>query len=217
MLSGRYLHNLKADSPNDKSCMKLKVDEAFHESVLAAPLKAAGYRTLMAGKYLNGIKWSKCPSPGNATVVPPPASWDRFFAMCPDTCYTDCFFGDNGHGRTFNDTSYGKGSNYAPAVIGNVTLDFISESIAAEEPFFAYVAPHSPHSPATPAPWYKDAFPNAAAPRTASYNRTAPDKHWSVASEPPITTAFAASMDDLAKDRLRSLLTLTRTLSLTQS
>ena len=128
MLSGRYLHNLKPEDPMEKSCMKLKVDDAFHEEAFAAPLKQAGYRTLMSGKYLNGLNWSKCPAPGNATVVAPPSGWDRFFVMCPDTCYTDCFFGDNGKGVTFNDTAYPKGSNYAPAVIGNVTLDFIAEA-----------------------------------------------------------------------------------------
>ena len=110
----------------------------------------------MAGKYLNGKEVSHCPEPGGA-LAKPPAGWDNFFVMCPDTCYTDCLFGDNGVARWFNDTSYENGTNYAPAIVGNVSRAFIRQALsvpaATRKPFFSYVAVHSPHQPATPAPW----------------------------------------------------------------
>ena len=54
------------------------------------------YATLMAGKYLNGKAVSLCPDPARPNkIVPKPSVWDRYFAMCPDTCYVNCFFSDN--------------------------------------------------------------------------------------------------------------------------
>ena len=126
--------------------------------------------------------------------------------MCPDTCYEDCFFGDNGVGVWYNDTSYSKGSNYAPAVIGNVTLDFVGKALDEGAPVFAYVAPHSPHTPATPAPWYADRFPNITAPRTSSWNVSAPDHHWTVASQPYLDSDDVEWLDGIARNRLLTLL-----------
>ena len=135
--------------------------------------------------------------------------------MCPDTCYTDCFFSDDGLGVTYNDRAFPNGSNYAPAVIGNVTTAFIRAALQGSsfrQPFFAYVAPHSPHSPATPAPWYAETFKGERAPRTASYNVPAPDHHWAVAVQPKILPLAALSMDRLARARLQTLLTVDDTM-----
>ena len=192
LLTGRYMHNLKGQNESTPSCMRLDVKSpqahaAFSERTFAKALHDGGYTTLMAGKFLNGMEVSNCPDPTNASsYVAPPPGWDRYFAMCPDTCYTDCFFSDDGHGKNFSNTSYTKGTNYAPSLIGNVTTTFISAALSAAPatPFFAYVAPHSPHSPATPAPWYAHTFPTAMAPRTAAWNVSSPDHHWAVAVQP---------------------------------
>jgi N-acetylglucosamine-6-sulfatase len=52
----------------------------------------------------------------------------------------------------------------------------------ANWPFMVMVASHAPHGPATPAPWYADLYSTAdvIAPRTPSFNVSAPDKHWIV-------------------------------------
>lgn len=104
------------------------------------------------------------------------------------------------------------GGNYAPAVIGNLSASYVEQHLISGRPFFTYIAPHSPHGPATPAPWYTDRFPNVSAPRTPTYNVSAPDHHWAVASQPPVDAALEASMDDLARNRLRTLLTVDDTL-----
>ena len=98
ILTGRYLHNLKAEDSATKSCMRLLVDAKFESQTLGNNLQRAGYVTSMAGKYLNGKGVSHCPEPGQ-TGVAPPIGWDKYFVMCPDTCYVDCLFGDNGEGK----------------------------------------------------------------------------------------------------------------------
>lgn len=210
LLSGRYMHNLKAANASVHTCMRADVAgrPRFHQEAFAAGLQQAGYATLMAGKFLNGKAVSNCPTPGSSTVVPPPAGWDRFFVMCPDTCYVNCLFGDDGTAKWFNDSSYPEGSNYAPSLIGNVTVDFIRRELssASPRPFFAYIAPHSPHSPATPAPWYANVFSDKQAPRTASYNVSVDDHHWMVSHQQYIAFTDEQALDEMARKRLRTLL-----------
>lgn len=210
VLTGRYLHNLKAADASVKSCMRLLVNDEFEGRVLGNSLQRAGYVTSMAGKYLNGKGVSHCPEPGGPRVEPPPG-WDKYFVMCPDTCYVDCLMGDNGVAKWFNDTSFENGTNYAPSIIGNVTTAFIHDALSAptsaRKPFFAYTAVHSPHTPSTPAPWYSHTYPFVRAPRTASYNVSAADHHWAVAAQPAIDLLVELNMDVIARHRLQTLLT----------
>ncbi len=215
MLSGRYFHNIRSSDPvagKSPDCMHVNASDHFQNHlVFARALQENGYATLMAGKYMNnGGMDHICPKPVGKSTPPklaPPRGWDRFFGMCPDTCYTDCLFVDNGVARVFNDSSFKTpGGNYAPSVIGNVTIDFIEKQLEAEKPFFVYVAPHSPHQPATPAPWYADAFPTCTAPRILGYNVSAPDHHWAVAVQPKIDAELANELDELARNRLQTLL-----------
>ena len=77
-------------------------------------------------------------------------------------------------------------------------------------PFFVYFAPHAPHNPATPAPWYIDANPalceGVISPRLPNYNHTHPSFHELVAKQPPLTAADAELIDELARRRCQSLL-----------
>ena len=208
LLSGRYFSNIRVASAADKGCMRVNVTDTFHNSTLAAPLHAAGYTTGLFGKYLNGAgpKYL-CPeanktSGGEGKPGPfRPLGWDRFFGMCPDDCYEDCLFVDDGVGKRFDDKAYVNGSNYATSVIGNATVQWLStvlrrqqeHSPAPAPPIFAYIAPHAPHTaPAGQqmvAPWYKHAFAadGIRAPRTAAYGVAAPDHHWLVATQPELT------------------------------
>lgn len=92
------------------------------------------------------------------------------------------------------------------SIIGNETIKFLAESLRANRPFFAYVGTHAPHQPATPAPWYEDAFDDYEALRTPSYNYSAPDHHYLVRSQPPLFDDEADQIDDLFRNRSRSLL-----------
>lgn len=107
----------------------------------------------------------------------------------------------------YDDAAYVGGSNYAPSIIGNQTVAFITGALAEGQSFFAYVSPHSPHSPAEPAPWYSGAFSGVGAPRTASFNVRAPCHHWAVAVQPRINFLETMELDGLARRRLQTLLT----------
>lgn len=62
-------------------------------------------------------------------------------------------------------------------------------------PFFAYIAPHAPHGMAIPEPKYAGHFSGKTAPRTPSWNYSAPDHHWLVAQQPPTRPAEVVKTD----------------------
>ena len=78
ILTGKYLHNLKAADPDAVSCMRMEANEAFEQAIFANQLQASGYETGMIGKYLNGKYVSHCYPEGERT---PPPGWDFYFAM----------------------------------------------------------------------------------------------------------------------------------------
>lgn len=159
------------------------------------------------GKYLNSGGMQKiCPAPvGDGTMLVP-AGWIDFMGACPDTCYENCNYNINGVSATFNDPAYTNGSNYGTSLIGNRSVAFARAAMDAGWPFFIYVASHAPHGPATPAPWYAGLYDDVSAPRTPSFNVTARDKHWLVATQAPLTHDYIAkAIDPFFKNRLRSL------------
>lgn len=163
----------------------------------------------MFGKYLNSGGMGKiCPQPVGDGSLYVPVGWTDFLGACPDTCYVDCTYNLNAQAVSFTNPKYPNGSNYGTTIIGNFSLDFIRRSMAANAPFFAYVASHAPHGPATPSPTYADLYSGAdvIAPRTTSYGIHSPDKHWVVAVQPPITQQYSLTeLDDFYKNRMRAL------------
>ena len=91
---------------------------------------------------------------------------------------------------------------------GNKTVEWIKNVTATNDgrPFFIYFAPHAPHSPATPAEWYKEACADVVSPRNPAYNYTSPLFHNLVARQPPLTEKDAFSIDNLARKRCQTLL-----------
>merc|ERR1712137_372142 len=161
----------------------------------------------MFGKYLNdGGMNGICPSKYSSDGIVP-FGWDRFFAMCPDTCYEDCVFSDQGTWLKRDDPS-AAGGNYATSVMANESVSWLERQLSEARPFFVKLAPHAPHGPATPAPWYvgKVWGKETIAPRTASYNVSAQDHNWMIRTQPPITETEEAKWDEFYRDRLRSLL-----------
>ena len=215
LLTGRYFHNIRdranrsggeVESPDDCMHVNATMNHGFEKLTFANPLRDAGHRTGMFGKYLNsgGMKHVCGDDHGEWHV---PVGWSDFWGACPDTCYVNCTYNVNGAPRSFSDPAYPNGSNYGTSVIGNASLAFVSASLEAGDPFFAYVASHAPHGPATPAPWYRLEYPHAQAPRTEAWNVSSPDKHWVVATQPALTDSYVEKkIDGFFRDRLRSLL-----------
>ena len=112
-------------------------------------------------------------------------------------------FNSNGTTLRFGD----KPEDYMTSLIGNRSLAFLANAVAAGDPFLAYIAPHASHMPTTVAPWYVDApLPTTRAPRTPAYNASGAGKHWVIAELPPLTPEFEAGIDEIFAMRHRALL-----------
>lgn len=164
-LSGQYAHNsgIFTNAAPDGGFAKV-YNDGIENSTIATWLQAAGYRTALIGKYLNGYPNAA----STKTYIPP--GWTRWFSPNGGSPYTEYNYDLNENGVT---VSYGSApSDYLVDVIAKKTTTFIHNTVTnfPNKPFFIFVAPYVPHGPATPPPRYADRFPDAKAPRTASFN-----------------------------------------------
>ncbi|HEX2689654.1 MAG TPA: sulfatase [Kofleriaceae bacterium] len=201
-LRGQYAHNsgIFTNSSPDGGFAKV-FNDGLESSTIATWLQAAGYRTALIGKYLNGYPNG---APSN-TYIPP--GWTRWFSPNGGNPYSEFNYDLNENGTT---VSYGSApEDYLVDVIAQKTTTFINNTLTnfPNKPFFVYVAPFVPHGPATPPPRYVDQFPGAQAPRTASFNEAdVSDKPAWVQSKPRLTATQIAAIDDLYRKRLQTML-----------
>ena len=166
---------------------------------VARVLHDAGYRTLLAGKYMNGYDLS--------TVVPP--GWDEWYAAADYATYVGYNYKLSENGAL---VQYGiDPSDYITDVLAAKTVGFLDGTEANDEqPFFAFVTPTAPHSPLSPPVRYlNNPWKSAPAPRPGSYAE--PDKsdkplwlQWSAGWRAP----RLASIDADYQKRMGSLLAL---------
>ena len=158
---------------------------------VATRLDAAGYRTALFGRYLNGY-WD------DTTFIPP--GWDRWFATSGG--YFDYDANDQGTIRHFSTTD----SDYQSDVLARKTEAFIGASAAQGKPFFAYVAPRAPHLSATPAPRDLHTYDGLNARRPPSFNElSVTDKPPWIRALPRFSDAEKAAIDDRHESRIESL------------
>ena len=119
-------------------------DRGLDRSTIATWLQAAGYRTGMIGKYLNGYDSTSSVEPG----------WSVWNALV-DTTEQDQYYGyrlnTNGHTTSFGTSP----EDYSTDVLAGRADDFI-RTTPANKPLFLYFAPTAPHLPAEPAPRHLD-------------------------------------------------------------
>ncbi|HEY3302010.1 MAG TPA: sulfatase [Candidatus Binatia bacterium] len=194
LLRGQYPHNHRVlSNAKPEGGFEKFYELGEEQSTLAIWLKAAGYRTVLLGKYLNEY-------PGKQSLYVPPG-WDEWYAVMD---HRAVFFNYrlNENGRA---VSYGHDANaYEADVLAAKTVDFIARTSAGgKQPFFIYLAPSAPHVPAIPAPRHAEAFSHAAAPRTPAFNETDPSdkRHLS-----PLSPNDLQRLDRLYRMRLQSLL-----------
>jgi N-acetylglucosamine-6-sulfatase len=170
--------------------------QAFHnrhheQLTFATALAAAGYRTAMMGKYLNGYK---------PRQNPPEPGWS-FWAGAGNG-YPGFNYDLNENGQVVH---YGnEPAAYITDVLASQAVGFIKQS--AGTPFVIEVATFAPHMPYTPAPRDADAFPGLQAPRTASFN-AAPDANapqW-LRAIPALSAADMAGIDRDFRKRAQSV------------
>jgi arylsulfatase A-like enzyme len=139
--------------------------QAHHDysHTFALALHAAGYRTAMMGKYLNGYE---------PTKDGPPPGWSEWDVA--GNGYGEFNYALNENGRV---KRYGNDpADYLTDVLSDRADTFIRAS--ATGPFFLEVATFAPHAPYIPAPRDAAKFPDLTYPRAASFgaqaNETAP-------------------------------------------
>jgi N-acetylglucosamine-6-sulfatase len=133
-----------------------------HESqTLAVWLHDAGYRTGLAGKYMNQYTSTAAKTAADPTGLQPRQGWDYWHTFVNDTndseppAYYNYQADDQGSVTTHGSAP----TDYSTNVFGDDAVQFVN-STPANQPFFLYFAPYGPHSPFTPAPQDTNALPN---------------------------------------------------------
>ena len=197
ILTGRYPHNHGAlDNAPPLGGFKKFRQDGKEAATFATWLQAAGYRTALVGKYLNGY-----PGPERRYVPP---GWDEWFGLFFPEPYYDYVANHGGrlerHGHAPED--------YQSDVLAARAVDFVARRpLGGRRPFFLYLAPHAPHQPDRPAPRHDLAFADLRAPRPPSFDEedVSTKPGW-VRAQPRFSPEVADRIDDLYRRRLRTLL-----------
>ena len=186
--SGRYVHN--------HGVLRQQLGERLDQrTTLARHLKDTGYRTAMAGKFLN--RWS---------LRRPPPHFDRW-AQANGGYYDQLRQVDGDLRRV---------PTYSTTFIGDQALAYLEELEGDDDrPWFLYLAPFAPHDPRVPEPSYAGAtFPEldgvggtgvevAGAPAYPWNGRRPTPRRWPSCA--PATLRTLLSVDDLVDRVLRRL------------
>ncbi|MBN1146450.1 MAG: sulfatase [Anaerolineales bacterium] len=198
ILRGQYGHNTKImgnDLPFGGFQKFYKLGE--EESTIATWLQAAGYRTMLAGKYLNAF-------PTSDDLMHIPSGWDEWYSPMEGSPYMQYGYTLNENGQQ---VAYGDApEDYGTDVYARKSLDFIQRSLDEGQPFFAHISVYAPHWPNTPAPRHASLFADAIAPRTPSFNEDdVSDKPSSIRERSQLSDAQIARIDQDWRMRLQSL------------
>ncbi len=201
ILTGQYAHNngMLANVPPHGGYAAFSA-AGKESSTIATWLKAAGYRTIFVGKYLNGY-------PAGAEGRVPPG-WDDWHAdftagdgVESGLEYYDYDMNDNGSITSYGDAS----ADYLTDVLTAKAVSALRQTPSGQ-PLFLYLAPRAPHIPATPAPRDGGLFGGLTAPRKPNYDEGdmtgKPD--W-LRNFPPFTPKVEDQIDKLFRDRLGCL------------
>jgi arylsulfatase A-like enzyme len=199
ILTGQFPHNhrvLDNKGPDGGFGAFRRGSEA---STIATWLKAAGYRTALVGKYINGY-----PTAARPDYIPP--GWDEWRAQLSDMTadrYINYLLNENG-----TVIPYGvKDEEYETDVLTSRAVTFIERSVQDHKPFFLYLAPDAPHLPAIPAPRHATMFAGTEAPRVPSFNEVdVSDKPAFVRNKSLLTPTEIRRLDRTETSRLRTML-----------
>jgi N-acetylglucosamine-6-sulfatase len=194
IFTGRYPHNtgIFRNGGEDGGFSGFQ-RRGLEQASFAGPLTAAGYRTAMLGKYLNGYLPEKnAPEPG----------WTNWAVA--GAAYHEFNYTLNRDGKLHHHGS--KPQDYLTDVLSGLGTHLIKQS--ADAPFFIEIATFAPHTPYTPAPRDANAFPGLRAPRTEAFNAL-PDESsppWLRAHRTrPLTKADIAEIDSQFRKRVQAV------------
>ncbi|MCU0497201.1 MAG: sulfatase [Anaerolineae bacterium] len=200
LLRGQYTHNhqIWMNQPPNGGFERFQ-ELRLEDSTLATWLRAAGYRTALIGKYLNGY-----PSANDVTYVP--KGWDQWFGWWiprndePLFGYYRYRINENGQDQAYGDQP----SDYSTDVLAQHAVNFIRDQ--RDQAFFLYIAPFAPHGPVIPAPRHQNLFTDAPLPRPPSFNEAdVSDKPSFIQDRPLLTADQITDLTAYYRDHLRSL------------
>jgi N-acetylglucosamine-6-sulfatase len=163
ILTGRYSHStgIYWNRPPHGGFQTFRQED---RSTVATWLHAAGYRTALIGKYLNGYR------PSDTGYVAP--GWDVWDALALPGAgdgkggYYNYVLGENGKSVRFGRAP----GDYSTDVFTRLATQFIA-STPSSSPLFLYYAPRAPHLPSTPAPRHASACPGLPPLRPPNYDQ----------------------------------------------
>jgi len=197
ILRGQYTHNDQIIS-NEVPLGGFKKFRYLgrEDSTVATWLDGAGYRTALAGKYLNGY---------SGTYIP--QGWDDWHAINGD-------FLSNGLNENGRMVDYDPDHYYLDDLLSEKASDFTRSAagpappfFTTKRPFFLYLATNAPHQPATPAPRDENAYPNLKLPHPPNFDeKDVSDKPGWIKDNPRLSPEQRGYMKELHRRRLQSML-----------
>ena len=197
ILRGQYPHNTKVESNSLPAGGYLRFRNLGREqATIATWLRAAGYRTYLAGKYMNGY--------GFGVVGPAPPGWVLWSAGIGDQPFNGFNYSIDENG-TF--VRYGSApSDYLTDVLARKSTAAIRQAARDSVPLFLYLTPFTPHLPAVAAPRHAGLFSSTQLPAPANFNEAdVSDKPIAIRSRPLLGPTEIASLTTIYQKRLRSL------------
>jgi N-acetylglucosamine-6-sulfatase len=197
ILRGQYPHNTHVESNSlPAGGYQRFVNLGLDQATIATWLQGAGYRTVFAGKYLNGYGASGVP------VEPP--GWSEWYGGMGDPPYLGYNYSLDENGTI---VSYGAAAaDFLTDVIAAKAVAAIHQAAHDSVPFFLYLAPFSPHTPAAFAPRHAGLFAGTPLPSPPNFNEPdVSDKPLPIRSRPLLNPGPIASMTALYQRRLRAL------------
>jgi N-acetylglucosamine-6-sulfatase len=158
-------------------------------STVATWLQDEGYRTVLIGKYMNDYHGTRVP-----------AGWDEWYGISGDHLSTRL----NENGRI---VGYDPERHHLDDVLAEKAAGYVRRAAEDGSPYLMWLGTSAPHAPATPAPRHEGAFPDARLPRPPSFDEEdVSDKPDWVRDNAPLGQKQIAPMEDLYRNRLRSML-----------
>ena len=197
ILRGQYPHNTKVESNNPPvGGYQRFLNRGLEQATIGTWLQSAGYRTVFAGKYLNGY--------GESGIPPVPPGWNTWYGSMGTQPAQGYDYDLNENGTIVH---YGSApQDFLTDVLTAKAVAAIHQAAADKVPFFLYLAPASPHFPAAFAPRHAGLFSGTALPMLPNFNEAdVSDKPLVIRSRPLLTTADIANLTRVYQDRLRSL------------
>lgn len=198
ILRGQYAHNTEIVGNEQPFGGYAKFrDLGREDSTLATWLSAAGYRTALVGKYLNGYVAEK-------DVVP--TGWSDWYvagsAAHPSYNY---WLNENGKPVFYGE----RPEDYLNDVLTRKAVELIRSASESDEPLFLFVVPLTPHSPSVASPRHVGTYADAELPRGPAFDEAdVSDKPALIQALPRLSDHDVRHMEAEYRRRLDSLLSI---------